>query len=782
MEFGLLALWLGTYLLLLFVGLPITHTVLPDLADSGAGVAIPLTLTIIWLVTFFVGHVSLTLGLWGGLFVLGLVAVIARHRSDSVNRTVYMETATVFSIAFLFVVAIRAVDPAVHASGGEKFLDFGLLQTLLRAEALPPEDMWFAGEPVQYYYSGHLLASLLARMTDTAARFAYNLSVAGFYAMVVTAAYGLAKDVAAGRDLPARPAGVIAAFFVGLASNLVPAVQLVLLTLPTDIATRFSVAVGHELDGLGTGFANFSYWTASRVIPGTINEFPLFAWLNGDLHPHMMSPPLLLLAATLLYGYYRTPAGDRTRRIALLAALGPLAAQLAVSNTWSFPSIGGLTVLTVSLAPASPVTLLPPSIRNRLDARDWRWEEIRRHVLAGVAGVAVLVIGGALSLPFWLQSVSGQQHLALLPERSGFGPLLLVHGAFLIAFACYYVRYLHSHTTRVVRRTLLGGAFGLVLVSVLLDVPALGLFGPLIAVGWFLRRVGDYKDVPTPGYETILIVAGAGLVVLVEFVYVQEQAGPGRMNTVFKFYAQTWALWASAVGVVLVGLLADRRPSLGLSSDGWRRGFRVLVAVLVVSTSIYGVLALSQHFSGSSVTAPPEEPTLDALAFVDRYHPEEAPAIHWLNDNVTGQPNLLSRPTSGSLSRYCAADSELSTGVTPWRWDIYNWGNAPATMTGVPTVAGWNREIGYRGASTYCERVHDTIQLFTGAPTNQRRLLAQYDIAYVYVGPLERAAFPEITVQKLDAVTIEKHWDSVTIYRVNQSMLGSNYLRPTRRQ
>ena len=121
-----------------------------------------------------------------------------------------------FTIAFLFVIAIRAVDPAVHPSGGEKFLDFGLLKSLLRTDALPPEDFWFVGEPVQYYYGGHLLTVLLAKITFTPARYAYNLALAGFFGMVVTVAYGLAGAVAAARGRSAGVAGTLAAFFVGL--------------------------------------------------------------------------------------------------------------------------------------------------------------------------------------------------------------------------------------------------------------------------------------------------------------------------------------------------------------------------------------------------------------------------------------------------------------------------------------------------------------------------------------------------------------------------------------
>ncbi|MFB6200711.1 MAG: DUF2298 domain-containing protein [Halorhabdus sp.] len=801
MEFGLVVLWLALYLGLLYVGATITSRVLAGLADGGAGVAIPAALALVWIVTYVVGRLSITVGLWLGLVTLAALATWSRYRGHAVDRTDYLQTAAVFSVAFLFMVAIRAVDPAVHPAGGEKFLDFGLLQSLLRAETLPPEDMWFAGKPVKYYYGGHLLSSLLARMTNTSARYAYNLAHAGFYAMFVTAAFGLARSIAAHRKLPPLPAGLFAAFFVGIASNLLPAGQLVVLVLPGGLSDAIAGLAGFQITGLSTGLSGFSYWTASRIIPGTINEFPLFAWLNGDMHAHMMSTPFLLLAATLLYGYYRTPAGDRRRRLGLLVALVPLAAMLAVVNTWSFPSVGGLTVLTLAMAPASPTTLLPSWGRRRIDAgvqRHWSvtrhgfsvvvglfvlavgyvlsvpfwlyvtsvvlavgiaelavtgvltsspaaWlrHEAGRHLLAVVVGGGVLAGGAVVSFPFWTVAAGGQRGIGLLPDRSGLGVLLLVHGAFLLVFGLYYYRYTRPRLSDPARTgALLAFLFA---VAVLTDAAVLVVAVPLVLVGWLLTRTTAYDELPGPGYETVLIVGAAGLVVLVEFIYVKEQAGPGRMNTVFKVYAQVWALWATAMGVALVGLFADERPSLSLSSPAWRRRFRVLAAVLLVSTSIYGAFAMANHFDGT------DEATLDALAFVETSHPGEAPAIHWLNEQVDGQPNMVSKPGT----------------------DIYQWVNAPSSLTGVPTLAGWVHEVGYRDSDAYWRRVEDVETIFTGDPPAQRSLLAAYDVQYVYVGPLERAAYPEMTVTDLRAVTVAKQWDTVTIYRVDQSTLDA---------
>ena len=741
MEFGLVVLWLAMYLGLLYVGLTITTRLLPGLADDGAGVALPAALALVWIVTYFVGRVSITAGLWVGLAALGALAVWCRFRGTEVDRTTYMQTAAVFTVAFLFLVAIRAVDPAVHAAGGEKFLDYGLLRSLLRAETLPPEDMWFAGEPVKYYYGGHLLASLLTRMTNTSARFAYNLAHAGFYAMLVTAAFGLARSVAAGRDLPSVRAGLLSAFFVGIASNLVPAAQLVLLALPEGVSKWLAGTLGFEVMGLSTGLSEFSYWTASRVIPGTINEFPLFAWLNGDMHAHMMSTPFLLLGAALLYGYYRTPEVERGRRLVLLAVLAPLAAMLAVVNTWSFPTIGGLAVITLVMAPQHPGTLLPDRVREWLTDAGWVGRETSRHVLAGLLGGGILAGGGLLSLPFWTTAAGGQRGIGWLPERSGLGVLLLVHGAFLLVFALYYYRHARARLPDVIQTAIL--FVGLFAIVLLVDVAVLAVVAPLVLFGWLLARISAYDDLPTPGYESVLIVGAAGLVVLVEFVYVKEQAGPGRMNTVFKVYAQVWALWGTAMGVALVSLFADARSSLSLSTPGWRRGFRVLTAVLIVMTSVYGAFAMSNHFSDT------EEPTLDALQFVETYHADETPAITWLDEEVEGQPNMVSKPGT----------------------NIYQWINAPASLTGVPTLAGWIHELGYRDGDAYHQRVDDVERIFTSEPAQQRSLLAEYNVEYIYVGPLEREAYPDMRIAELDAVRVQKKWDAVTIYRVDQSAL-----------
>ncbi|WP_254823199.1 DUF2298 domain-containing protein [Haloglomus halophilum] len=835
MEYLLVAVWLVTYLALGLAALPAAAWLFPRFADRGAAFALPLALAVLGIVGYLVGQVAFG---WPAL-IAGLLALVgASYLAGDVeiDRGGAIEAAAVFAVGFLFVVAVRAFDPAVHPIGGEKFLDFGLLKSLLRTGAgmgtLAPEDMWFANEPVQYYYGGHMLAALLTMLTSTAARFAYNLALAGFFGALVVSAWGIASNVAAVYGAPRRFAGALGAFFAGIAANLQTAALAVLWLLPDGIASGIVAAAGLPSELTAWTPADFSYWSASRVIPGTINEFPLFAWLNGDLHAHMMSTPFTLLLAAILFAYWRTPEADLTRRRLLVFGLvPPLAGFIAVVNTWSFPTAAGLTFLTLAFAPTRPSTLLPDRVRGRLpdlaradggvaagtgtdpaesdDAPtdvglgDRLREEALRSGLALGLAAGMLVVGVLWALPFWLGTASGRS-VGFLPGRSSLGGLLLVHGAFVLAFGAYLGRRV-GRDLRGVEQPLLTALVStlfsvaaisvplyviplpvgsglpasllllgavlvvgsrldpfedlslpvllapyLVLTAYAMDFAALALFGPLLAAGWVLLRLD--RDV---GYETMLVVAGAGLVVLVEFLYVIERAGPERFNTVFKTYAQVWALWAPAMGVVLTRLAFAGRWSFDApNADTWRTLGRGLAAGLVFLSALYAGFAVPAHFNAGGPQS------LDGKAFVAESHPAEARAIAYV-DGLEGQPNIVTAAPAG------------------YRWNPQagKGAAAPASLTGVPTVAGWFHEVGYRGQEPYQNRVDDVETIYTGSTQQQVELLDAYNVEYIYYGPAERNRYDGTTIGVLrqhEAVTVVHQSggsNGVAILRVDQSKL-----------
>jgi YYY domain-containing protein len=848
MEYGLVALWLLTYLVLGAVGLPVAAALLGRLPDDGASLALPTSLAVVSVVALWLGRLAFDLRtLAAALLVLVVLSAASLRRADlDVDWPVVGETAAVFTAAFLFLVAVRAVDPAVHPLLGEKFLDFGLLKSLERSTTLPPEDMWFAGEPVAYYYGGHLTTALLMLLTDTAPNYAYNLALAGFYGTYVTAAYGLGGAVAAARGASRRLGGLAAAFLIGFASNLQPVSMQLLAALPRDVALTVAEAVvGSEtapkvVDGAG----RFGYWGASRVIPGTINEFPLFAWLNGDLHGHMMSTTFLLLVAGLLFAYYRTPGTAlRRRRLLLFGAVPPVGGFVGITNMWSFPSVFGLTALALLFSPSDPVSLLPGPLATRIpsvgdadsgDGGDAGFgdggdggdgpdpdhaagldplPEVARILVAGGVAAVVQLLAAVVILPFLL-SPQAPWEIAVVADRSSLGGLLIVHGTFVAISAVYLLS--RSRLGADERLRAVGAAAALLVVTALLDAAAVGLVAPLLLGAWVLAR----RDADV-GFETVLVAGATGLLLVPEFLYVQEQAGPGRMNTVFKTYSQVWHMWGVAAGgmaatlaadyeaqvpwavaagvlvtgaarlhdaswllAVALGVLAVSVVRYGLTEldvaaavgDGGPerpapdRSLAVsgLLALLLVSTSIYGGLAVDAHFAGNSIYDQHQrvdDPTLNATAFVAESHATEAPAIFWMDNNIEGQPTIVTAAPGGYY----------------WTPGAGKGASAPSSLTGIPTVVGWYHEIGYRGRAAFAERRDDVAVIYTGDRANQSRLLRQYDVQYVYYGPAERSRYGPLqdrdalaggtTVHNLPGVTVHEEWDGVTLYRVDQSEL-----------
>ncbi len=791
MEYALVLVWLVVFAALAALGYPLAARLFSDFRSHGAGFALPLALVVFWLPVYWLGklHYGPATVAVGLLLLVGVAAVLRldlealREREFQpagalpLNRRAVAETAIVFTLAFSFLVAIRAVDPSVHAIAGEKYLDYGMLNAILRAETLPPEDFWFAGASVQYYYGGHLVAAILTTLTGTASRFAYNLALAGFYAMLVTAAYDLASNVAAERGNDPLLAGGFAAFFVGIASNLDTAGRVLLGLLPAGLRESL---VGADVTTFGLAGEGFSYWGASRIIldavggrtTPTINEFPLFAWLNGDMHAHMMGTPFLLLAAAIGFALFLAPAGDRRRRLGLLAVVPLLGLFQVVTDTWSVPSVFGVTFLALALAPADPTTLLPVGLRGRVratttrvgDALDADDGDAARRALAEIERLLVplgIVAGlgavtAVLAVPFFA-GTGGERSIDLLPAaaRSGLGELLVVHGAFVAVFGLY----LFSRISDERRWPLALVVVAVVALATEFPLAVLGISLPLVLVGWASLRFGR-----PVGYETVLIIAGAGLVTVVELVFVNEQAGPLRMNTVFKTYMQVWVLWGTAAGAALAGLLdraraADRPTVAGASLPSLETAATVFVVLVLLSTSVYGVFALTAHFE-SSRTA-----TLDATSFGPHYDESEVAATDWLAGNATQETVIVSAPAT---SYYPA---EESWGHEP---GMYNWKSSIASsLTGVPTVVGWAHEVGYRGSGNYYTRVAAVDLLYTGAPEDAAEVIRTHDVTYVWVGNAERARYGADLVDFSERQGYEVAFENqaVTVYRVEQSEL-----------
>lgn len=186
----------------------------------------------------------------------------------------------IFTLAFLFFIMVRAHNPDI--SGAEKPMDFAILNSIGRSDYFPPQDPWFSGRTLPYYYMGHLSASVLDKLTGTNnTAVSYNLAIALMFALAATAAFGIGYNMSGKKSV-----GLLAVFLVLLAGNLSSVLQFIGY-LPS-----------------GQALVGWDYWQASRVITDTINEFPYFTFLHADLHAHLFSIPVQLLLVSVALGVW----------------------------------------------------------------------------------------------------------------------------------------------------------------------------------------------------------------------------------------------------------------------------------------------------------------------------------------------------------------------------------------------------------------------------------------------------------------------------------------------
>lgn len=332
----------------------------------------------------------------------------------------------VFEAGFLLLLVvgalIKARVPDIH--GLEKFMDFAFVNAALRTETMPPADPWWGGEPINYYYFGHVAAAWMIQLSRIPADHGFNVMIGVIFAFTGSLSYRLVSGVlssAGGGTRVAAVSGALAAILVTLGGNFHSVLYGPFRAFsPTTYdrgfyhpdSTRF---VGYDPPTEDHGFT----------------EMPGYGFAVGDLHAHVLNLPVAFLIALLLVRILQrewTPSEAIGRvRITEIVMLGLLFGTTAMCNTWDAISYGllmlivgllllvrwgirkplqslllvgaALLILLLSAAAASPFLIAFKPISSSLMWTDtqtplWQLVVLYGHV---IAPIALLLVGAV----FW---------------------------------------------------------------------------------------------------------------------------------------------------------------------------------------------------------------------------------------------------------------------------------------------------------------------------------------------------------------------------------------------
>ncbi len=799
--------WAAAWLLALFtlgvIALPLAYRLMPGLPSRGIALAPVVGLLLVSWVSWALASVHLVpfgrLSLFCSALLVAACSVLAmltdRGRMTRWLRQ-HIGIAACFAVLFLVVFALffwlRGYYPDVRST--EKPMEIGFLTSTMRARWMPPNDAWLSGFGINYYYFGYVEAATLGLLAGVRPEVAFNLMSISLPALTFCGASGIAYDLLArfrrerrGAMARVRPlaASVVGGLLVAIAGNAFGFARL--LTNPAGVV--------HANFWTGIGW-NSTRVVKDHIVPGSvaemITEFPLFSFLLGDIHPHVLALPIVLLAVAVALGHWLRPA-HRTApsgsvgfqpaplpNVGFPACEGEAGTQAEVYATkrigvraWLCPDIPRyiLTALVFgALYPTNawdlPTFTLPILAAVVLRRTGRRWQAAGRAALLFMGAVLLYLpyhlhfkslVGNPGDVPAFVQSLETVPILGTIIRTFGIVTwphtnllqFLAVFAVPLLAASALIVRGAigrpHASTPGE-RRVMLIAGVAVGAVALLTRTAMLLPTGVFVVAGILALRRPYRRPMPeralwlvwTPMDRAVTAIAvyGALLPVIPEFVFLRD-AFDNRMNTMFKVDYQSWVLLmlAGAYGIVtLAWTMATTRRTTTMGAPRVRFAtVAVGLVLLTVMAAIYPAVVPFQrtgHFGqeGADFGGPGE-----GWQGLDGFRYVR-----------TSNPDEFA--AMQWLRDHAATDDHLIEAVGNSYGDSHGWFQSRfAASTGIPGVLGWYfHEVQWRGGSDQTitralpERAADIGTLFgTTNAADARRILAKYQITWVIVGLTE---------------------------------------------
>jgi len=711
-------LWFFLIELLGLLSIPFAENAGNRLADGGVSAAKTLGIMLVayfsWVFSYIWGFNRITILI--SFLVLFLLSIgLYWKKRIFPARKVLLVNELVFLAAFFFFLIIRVHLPEIYMH--EKFMDSAFLNAIIRTSSFPPADPWFAGGSLDfYYYLGYLSVGVPGKLCAVKPSILFNLAIALTFALSFNLFFGIGYNLTHGKIRY----GLLTAGSGMLLGNLQGLIEFVsMYVLKEQVSSMY-------------------YWSSSRVIPFTINEFPYFTFIHGDLHSHMLAIPFqLLVLGFLLNIYFRKNEHSVFENSLSFFTFAIALGFLFPSNSWDFPVYFGLTLFVIFA----------------FYYGHYIQKKNTFYSISGFFGTFILIsVFSFLSyLPFYLffspQSAEGFDFV--LPEsRATIDKFLVLFGLFLFLIFSFLVIRLDSGRKIGFFILLVGGS---ALLSVVWAIPLLSVLLPLLVLSLFLF-LKDLPEKSATGFVYLLIATAAFLGLLCEVVFLDDPISGefARMNTVFKFYMHLWIFLAIAASYSYYELRSFSEGESGnrglLKGAYVKRAWAAVLVLLVISCSFFPVVSTCTRINEMNA-----EPSLDGMEYMKELDMGDYNAINWMQENITGSPVVLE----------AAADD-----------GGYGYTSRVSANTGLPTVIGWARHERFWGRDhgEVKQRIKDVRSIYsTGNEKKALELMDKYNVSYVYIGNLERQMY-SIKLDKFEDKTYFEpvYRGIVTIYKLKK--------------
>ena len=567
---------------------------------------------------------------------------------------------------------------------GERLRDYALLASVKDYPLLAKEP-WMTGSNLNYYLYWYRFAAYWSSILGLETWASYHFFAAFSFSFFIACIFRLARNYF---NIP----------------------------LPSAICFSLLIAFGSNIDGIINAYSNNpDWWGPSRVIKGTINEFPAWSFLLGDLHPHFFNLSMTLFILCLAFAISKTSIAA-TGRIALTLLLFTVSAPLYYnSNAWEVPMAGILFSLVIFLLVA------PAFSRQKLaESRRYPAELASAFKSKQFLSIAVILILCLISLLMSCRNIQPADYpwrwVNESVEKSTWLELLRHWGIPLILIVA-------ALFNKVINQGIIAKSlFFLFALSLAISIPAVSL----LILALCLTSVALSKENKEQNISVLyaLGISSLILIALGELVFLDDPYGGEneRMNTVFKIYSASWAPLHIFAFV--------------FSYFEFQSKTRTLIALAAIAT-------MPAFFAHKVSSRANQSPSIEGLASVEQEFPGSRETIRFLRK--------LPRSTM------------LEAQGNP-----YSYTSFLSTLGGQDSYLGWANHVGLLTGQheEVARREKITEEIYNTTDCDKKRELAKAEgINLIAVGHLERQKYTSAGLDSFGCMTFK--------YNANQHLLVS---------
>ncbi len=307
--------------LISFIGFSAGQKIFFSFPDKGYPIARVLGLLLLSFFIWIVSYVlkipinTITVSITALIFFFASLVYLIRYPPQNIEKSlrIILFEEILFVILYLIMLIYRALNPSIETI--EKFMDYAIINGLIRGDHMPPIDVWYSQSPINYYYFGHFCLVIIQKLTLIHPPVFYNLSIGLIFALSGTVTFSVVYRLSK---------KIIVSLFSAL-----------LLIAGGNMDLMYQTFHGRKDE--------YFFAEARGLIDKTINEFPSYSFLISDLHAHILDIPFVLLFIGLMLVISEYPYKLKNTYVFIISAIS--LGALGSINSWDFVVHTGFTLL-----------------------------------------------------------------------------------------------------------------------------------------------------------------------------------------------------------------------------------------------------------------------------------------------------------------------------------------------------------------------------------------------------------------------------------------------------